>query len=101
MNKFNLPSPQVSTSEPIESNSQYRRVLKKLMRVTQDLKVTREYLSDKLYPLTGGLNRESVVQKPSEIKEVLVPLANELDEIYIELDDINEHINFILNNVEL
>jgi len=97
---FKSPHGPVTCCAEVPEN-QYRRVLRKLRTITENLKTTRDYLSDKLYPLTGSLDRGSTIQKPSEIKEVLVPLANELDEIYIELDDINEHINFILNNVEI
>jgi hypothetical protein len=103
--KFRAPqsvSPQqlkeVETKDIPES--QYKRILRNLRTVTENLKSTREYLSDKLYLVTGSLDRGTRGEEP-KIKEVFVPLVGELDEIYNDLYDINEDINFILNNVEL
>ena len=97
MNNNKYPTPQVTMST--ENDSQYRKVLKRLRSITESLKSTESYISDKLYPLTGSIQG---VNDNSEIpQEIFVPLVSELNDVYKDLVDINDNINFILNHVEL
>lgn len=81
-----------------ETDKQYGRILKRLINVTDQLKATRSYLADKLYPLTGPLSGNVKADSP---QEELVPVADELNRIYEDLSDINEDITYILDRVEL
>ncbi len=97
-NNNNNKYPTVSVAS-IENDSQYRKILKRLRSITESLKSTEVYLSDKLYPLTGSI--QQVTDNCNIPQEVFVPLVSELNDIYNELTSVNDTINFILNRVEL
>lgn len=99
MNNYLKTSPvRIEPPQLKENDKQYGRILKRLINVTDQLKATRSYLTDKLYPLTGPLPDNVKAESP---QEELVPVADELNRVYDDLCDINEDITYVLDRVEL
>lgn len=79
--------------------TQCDEALKRLRMVTENLRTTSTQIGMRLRPLTGDLCMPPMAVKAPE--KSLVPFAAELEDICDNLREIEHHINFILNHMEL